>query len=188
MNIKIDLSFPHDYEVDTNAELPGCPGSIKTIYYPEAAEVASHGGLLVKVLPKCSDPWIGIFGDLDPHYWAGIMSCPDRNSVCVVSWGEGYLVRADNPMVFESIQPGPIIDAHAIVDAGLIVFADFTKLVAYGREGMRWVTERLAYDGVRITETTPEHICGMAYHAPSAKEIEFIVDTRTGRHRGGAYL
>jgi len=41
-----------------------------------------------------------------------------------------------------------------------LVFADYTELVAYDKTGIKWRTERLAYDSFKITEVTDRTLRG----------------------------
>jgi hypothetical protein len=190
-DIQINLAFPHRYEVEPEPELPSVPGKIKQIYYPGASEKGGRGGVAVKVTPSESPSWIGTFASGNyPKTLTGIFSCPDDRSLCVVSSGQAYIVRTDAPQSWEEIRPFPIRGAYPIPEANLLVFEDFIRLTAYGTRGVVWATDDLSWDGLwdglKITEVTGDHIKGLAWDASQEREVEFLVEVRTGRHSGGS--
>jgi hypothetical protein len=75
---------------------------------------------------------------------------------------------------------------RVVRERGLLVFADYLVLTAWGRNGKLWATERLSWDGLRITEVTADEVRGFGWEAPADREVAFVVDLATGRHRGGA--
>jgi hypothetical protein len=188
MKTRLDLAFPHQYEVEPEASLPPAPGKIRQFYYPGGIERGGGGGLVVKIIPQHGLTWIGTFasGYRSPTAVTGVFSCPDGHSLCVVSAGAGYIVRADDPQSWEEVRAHPITDVRAIPEAQLLVFADFTALSAYGSEGLAWTTDDLSWDGLEITEVSPDFIRGLAWDAPQGQQVEFCIDVGTGCHEGGS--
>ncbi len=184
---RVHLAFPHQYEVDLEAELPPCPGKERVLYFPqEPYRGGRGGGLLARIIPHEGQPWIGMFAG-EGEGLDKVLSTPDQHRVCVVSEGEGYLVTANDPKRWESVRCWPILDARPIPEQGLIVFADYTQLTAYSREGLAWTTRRLAWDGLRIAEVSLEHIRGFAEDPFENRDVEFVVETKTGAAHGGSY-
>ena len=182
----IDLSFPHEYEAEVLDELPGMPGRVPQLYFPGSAQSGGHDGVLVQVGLGEGPSWIGTFAFGGWHNGLTAMfSCPDGRSLCIVAAGNGYIVRADDPRCWQKLPALPIIDARSIKDRQLLVFADFTKLVAYGPQGLVWITERLSYDGITISEVTSDNIRGIAWDAPNLSSVAFSVDLGSGKHTGG---
>lgn len=68
---------------------------------------------------------------------------------------------------------------------GIIVFADYTTLVACGQAGMKWKTKRLTWDNLRITEVSDAVIAGQFWDTCSEATASFCVDLETGQHQGG---
>lgn len=133
-------------------------------------------------------PWVGTFGSGydSPYAVTGIYSHPDARSVCGISAGQGHIVRTDDPTIWEEVKAFPILDVRLIPIRQLLVFADFTEMTAYGLSGMEWKTSRLSWNGLKITEATPDFIQGLAWDAPQQQEVEFFVDVKTGHHKGGS--
>jgi hypothetical protein len=188
-HFRVELMFPHDYEVELAEELPPGPGRVKQIYFPGGSDRGGRDGILLEVIPTGAARWIGIFARRQIYSGdrSGVFSCPDRRSLCVVSAGRGYIVRADDPRVWQEVPCEPIDDVVLSREAGLILFTDFDHLIAYGPDGLAWETERTSWDGLWVTEVTREHVRGVAWDPFVEREVEFLVDTRTGRHEGGSY-
>src|SRR5262245_44560434 len=72
--------------------------------------------------------------------------------------------------------------AHAAHD--IIVFADFTNLVAYGKTGLKWRTKRVMWDDDRFTEVTRNLMKGEFWELVSERTATFVVDLATGAHAG----
>jgi hypothetical protein len=69
-------------------------------------------------------------------------------------------VSAATPTAWESVDATPIIDVRLTHPQGIIVFANFTELVACGSTGLKWRTKRLTWDSLKITEATDKFIKG----------------------------
>ncbi|MDY7078090.1 MAG: hypothetical protein SXV54_14340 [Chloroflexota bacterium] len=187
-NVLLDLTLPHQYDVELEVSLSSASKGIKRFYYPGAVERGGQDGLVVSVLPYKGPSWIGIFAPGYPKATTGVFSSPDEQSVCIVSSGQGYIVRVDNPQVWEKAQPFPVWDVRVISERKLLVLADFTVLTAYSTEGIAWTTMRLSWDGLKITEVTSDWIKGLGWDSPRGREVKFVVDVQTGQHEGGASL
>ncbi|RKI73416.1 hypothetical protein D7X55_05290 [Corallococcus sp. AB049A] len=116
---------------------------------------------------------------------SGVFSMPDPEKLCVVSRGAGYLVTARDPSAWEAVQALPVTDVRVAPSAGIVVFADFTELVAYGAEGLRWRTKRLAWDGLKIVQVTERSIIGEYWDMRTEAMQTFEVDLATGSQEGG---
>jgi hypothetical protein len=186
--MNLDLTFTHQYEIEVVSELPSGAGEQKRFYFPGGVEEGGRDGLLIEVSPRGGESWLGIFafGYDSPDVVTGIYTYPDSISVCVISAGQGYIVRADEPHVWEEVEAYPILDVRSIPMRQLLLFADFTEIVAYGSGGMVWKTSRLSSDGLKIIEATSDYIRGLAWDAQRQQEVGFLIDVKTGRHEGGA--
>ena len=181
----IQRAFPHSYEFDYIDETPS---AIKQrYYYPGASTDAGRDGILVEVRPANGCPWFGTFafGHLSSKGASGIFTTPDPQRLCVVARGAGYFVSADRPTIWEPVLTTPIIDVRPIPAQDIIVFANYTELVAYGHKGIKWATSRLAWDSLHITEVTDRIIRGRFWDLRSEALATFVVDLATGESQGG---
>lgn len=156
-NRALNETFERDYNCEQLNELPNV--RLPRYYYPGATPVGGRDGLIVHVYPRSSNSWVGIFGfgDLLSKGKNGLFSWPDPGKLCVVARAQGYVVRVDEPVSYESIDVHPIVEVIPIRSRGLVVFASYTELVAYGKPGVVWVSDRLSWDGFTVTAVRRLH-------------------------------
>jgi hypothetical protein len=178
----VQLDFPHDY----SAEALEQPGSERVVRIPASPEPVDS--VYVRIEPQGGEPWIGAFarGFQSDDLVSGVYSWPDHKSVAVVSAGYGYVVKANDPTSWVRLQPMPVTDVRLMPEQKVIVFTDFTHMFAYNAEKNVWKSDRLSWDGITVTQVATNHIFGMAWDAMQDKEVEFVIDVRTGEHTGGA--
>jgi hypothetical protein len=182
----MDTTFPHEYECKQLHELPG--GSPQRhFYYPGGSSAGGADGLLVRIQPENDLSWSATFAfsSFVRTPIAGIFTMPDPQRFCVVASGAGYLVSANDPALWEPVDADPIIDVRPIHSHGIIVFANFTSMVAYGKSGVAWRTKRLSFDSLRITEVTGKFIIGEYWDIRIEGMSNFVVDLSTGTSEGG---
>jgi hypothetical protein len=147
-------------------------------------------GILVEICPERGKPWLATFayGDIAPNGTSGVFSTPDPRRLCVVARGAGYLVSATDPTLWEPVRATPIIDVRPVRAREMIVFAEYTQLVAYGCAGIEWKTKRLSWDNLTITEVNDLHIKGEFWDIRNEEQATFVVDLATGAHEGGVLV
>ena len=184
----IVLGFAHDYRVEEVIELGMGLQVEKHFYFPGASEKGGRDGVLLRIIPVRGTSWVGTFafGNDIPKAVTGVYSCPDPDSLCVISKGEGYLVSATEPTLWQRIDIYPILDVRIMKDVELLLFSDHTKIAAYDPQGHRWTTKDLSWDGIEITDVTTEQVCGLGWDSPMQRDVEFMVDLQTGKHVGGS--
>lgn len=182
--MKIDTSFSHNYEAFFITELTRTD---PVYYYPDASKKGGKDGLMIKIIPKNGSSWVGIFafGIISQKGSTGFYTTPDPDKLCVVSNGMGYFVNVNNPQYCETIDATPIMDIRIIADKNILVFADYTQLIAYDEFNIKWKTKRLAWDGFQITEVSDDYIQGKYYDIRSEKEEYFKVNLNNGNNSGG---
>jgi hypothetical protein len=175
-------SFRHNYEIEEGSWLPG-DGRGRVFYYPGAKRDGGRNGVIVAVKPKDTQAWIGCFafGYRSNRVLTEISSCPNPNEVCVVSSGSAYVVRVNDPEQWQTLSCFPVTQLLEIPDRGLLVFCDFTKLLALGAEGVKWVSPHLASDGLKILHVGNGSLRVRAWRAEINSEIETQVDLLTGQ-------
>jgi hypothetical protein len=89
------------------------------------------------------------------------------------------------PNIWEPVLCTPILDVRAILAQQVIVFANFTELLAYGQTGIGCRTTRLSWDSLKITEVTDTFIKGEFWDLRREAMATFVVDLATGSHEGG---
>jgi hypothetical protein len=184
--IEFDLTFPHHYEVEQLGELPGTGKfAFRVLYFPPPKGRPERAGIWLKVKAESGKSWIGVFAFASetPATLSRIVSTPDVNRVCVISKGAAYIVKVDDPDVWEEITVMPVLEVRSILESNLLVFSDFTRLSAYGSAGVAWRSPRVCWDDLKIVTVTGNTIEGVGYDPTNSTthESRFVVDLRTGR-------
>ncbi len=168
--------------------------SSRVLTFPDAVPVDRQQelaeGPILAVAPANGEPWIGVFHGggygVPPAAPGQVIGWPDEKSLCVVKTGTGCLVRTDDPAKTSEIDAFPITNVLAIPDRNLVVFADFTDLIAYGPDGIAWRSGRVALDDLEIIRAEGDVLHAAGFFG-SVNRAEFIVDLRTGRSSGAPY-
>lgn len=177
--INEDATFTRAYDYAILHERPETPAL--TYFYPGARTDGGRDGILVRFVAPRIAPWIGVFAfGTTPGGTSGVYAHPDANTVCVVSGGDGYIVRADDPTQWAEIFENPIFDVVSIPNQGILVFATYSELVAYGADGLVWQTERLALDELHITGVHDGYIYARTNRIDS-DDVPVKIDAKTGK-------
>ncbi len=177
INPEISLEFRRMFEVKVLSEVPGQGAELH--YFPPARY---HGcdGLLLHVTPVSAASWSGLFAaQPSGRYKSGVYSCPDPNVVCVVSNGAGYVLDVRNPDGYHEVPISPVLEVVSAVDAGVLVIANYTDVLAWNRSGKRWLAERVSFDGIRNLQVQGGAVRGMAW-SPVDGDHAFTLDLATG--------
>ncbi|MBO9584991.1 MAG: hypothetical protein J7574_12595 [Flavobacterium sp.] len=179
----IDVSFQSSYSLEVLEKL----GTEERYYYPSGVSHGGKDGLIVKVTHSKGESWIGVFafGEISYKGLYGVYTTPNPDKFCVISRGAGYIVSSLNPNDWEEVDFIPIIDVRSIKSQSIIVFADFTDLIAYGENGIKWHTERVAHDSFKITEVTDRYLRGQFWNIRNEANETFEIDLLSGSQVGG---
>jgi len=181
--MNFELDFSHEYEVEVLNELPF---GKNVYYYPGASTQGGKDGVIIEITPLHGESWIGVFafGDITPKGLSGVYSLPNADKLCVVSRGAGYFVSAKNPTDWDKIKSIPVVDVRSVLSQGISLFANYTELIAYDSSGVKWKTERLAFDSFKIIALNDNHLKGEYYDIRSESKETFEVNLATGEHTG----
>lgn len=182
--LDIDLTYPHSYEVEELRDIPGTGESeVPVVYFPRPKSRPEHDGLWLKIRPGNGKSWVGVFafGYELPSAFSRVLSSPDPDRVCIVSRGAAYIVKAGEAADWEQIPILPVLDVRVIAEHRFLLFADFTRLAAYGGGGLVWQSPRVCWDELKITNVTRDRIEGVGYDPTNLGQSRFAVDIGTGR-------
>jgi hypothetical protein len=189
----IDSSFPHSWQAEVLSARPLILPA-RQFAYPVQVEEVERGALEVMVKPPSGSEETAAFlatcalGFSSPLALTGVWATPHPNWMCAMAGGYGYLIDTSDPHRWEQLEYRPITAIQALPGHGLLVFAGFHSLLAWGPGGKAWQTARLSWEGVRITGMEGDTLLGLGWELKTDRELEFAVDLKTGEHRGGGYL
>jgi hypothetical protein len=181
--IEFDRTYPHSYEIEELRDIPGSGGlNVPLFYIPKPKGRLEHDGLWLKFHAARAKTWVGVFayGYPSPPAFSRVFSSPDLDKAYVVANGRGFLVTPSAPEKCEVLAALPVLEVRSIPEHKMFVFADFTRLAAYGSSGLVWRSPRLCWDGLKITTVTRDTIEGTGYDPTAPGRSRFLVDLRTG--------
>ncbi len=152
-------------------------------------------------------------GFRDPAAPTGLWSCPNPDWVCAVSGGYAYLIEVVDPEHFTMLRYRPVLDIYCYLsdkdctsvdkdctlsagdcdsaDAdcassrGLLLFVGHHSILAWGRDGEAWESERLSWEGItnlRIESgTTGDTLRGEGWDLVTDRDLPFTLDLNTGK-------
>jgi len=175
----------HDAAV-TFETLPGLPGKgPRAKPFSSTQKAWLQAGYVVQFTPKSGNSWVGNFQP-GPGGTTRIVLHPDGAKVVVVTAGQMYVVDPDARTA--SVVPGVVVNLHVIVDLPLLVFEDQgIQFQALGREGLRWRTRRISWNGFRNVIIEGSTLTAEAGNVIGDTWETFHVDLRSGKTIGGTY-
>lgn len=148
-----------------------------------ARQDAAAGALEVLVKPADCPFFLATFarGFADPALPHGVWRCPHPDWLCAAAGGYVYLIDTRNPQRAQQISYRPVIEIRPATEQGLLLFAGFHAVLAWGGENIAWESDKLSDEGLRITRLHDSQLHGFGWDMRSDTEIAFTLDLRTGR-------
>jgi hypothetical protein len=150
-----------------------------------------HEGLVVKFLPKLTATWVGNFQRGLTRFDA-ILDHPNETDVVVVAGGLGYVIRPETKQAVESFS-GMINAVLKVPELKLLVFECVVDFECYGKDGRRWRSGRISWDGMRNLQVDGIKLHGQAWSPLGGSSRgegiweTFELDLRSGEFTGGSY-
>ena len=110
----------------------------------------------------------------------GLWSAPRPEEFCAVAGGYAYVIDTTAPGRFTMIPYRPVMAVHTAVAEGLLLFAGHHSILAWGRDGQAWESERLSDEGVTMAEVERGILRGVGWEMRSDREMPFVLDLRSG--------
>jgi hypothetical protein len=182
MNPIVDLSFPHRWQAEMLAARPLILPPMH-FTYPRDAEEVERGALEVLVRPETSDVFLATcaLGFRDPSVPSGLWSTPEPEKLCAVSGGYAYIIDTTAPEQFTMIPYRPVLEVRAVVENSLLLFVGHRSILAWGRDGQAWESERLSDEGVTIVKIENGILHGVGWEIRTDKETPFALDLASGQ-------
>jgi len=180
----VDFSFPHQWKAEILAARPFILPSRRFVY-PREVEEIERGALEVLIRPDSvgAEPFLATcaLGFRDPAVPTGLWSTPNPKEICAVSGGYSYLIDTTAPERFAMIEYRPVLDVRPALEAGLLLFVGHRSILAWGREGTAWESEKLSDEGVTITSIEGGLVRGLGWEMISDTEKPFLMSLETGQ-------
>ena len=179
----MDLSFPHRWRAELLTVRPLILPA-RHFVYPREADEIERGALEVLIrtgveneqqfLATCAP------GFRDPAAPTGIWSSPKPEEICAVAGGYAYLIDTMAPERFTMIAYRPVMQIVPVVEEGLLLFAGHQSILAWGREGQAWESDKVSDEGVSILGVEYGVLRGTGWELQTDKEKPFAFDVRRG--------
>lgn len=182
LDLSVDRTFAHEYEVAQLTELPPGPSTVPVVYLP-MNRTHNTDGVMVEISPNSAEPWIGVFAfgyGLARKAISGILTCPDEYSICVVAIGSAYVTDSRRPSSCVTVPCVPVLGVRPIAHADLLVLWNFTSIMAWGRQGLAWKSKDLCSDELEVGEVIGKSIKCSGWNASKRSKIAFELDLLTG--------
>jgi hypothetical protein len=190
----VDLSFPHHWQASILATRPIILPT-RHFVYPVHAEEVERGALevLIRSSPISLDRSVSkrspsaqeflatcALGFRDPAVPTGLWSTPNPDEICAVSGGYAYLISTTQPARFTMIAFRPVLEVRPLAAQGLLLFVGHRAILAWGRNGQAWQSEKLSSEGITITAVEDHTLHGQGWDLMTDKETPFALDLKSG--------
>jgi hypothetical protein len=183
-------SFPHTWSVEI-LKVPPMIAPARQFTYPRQVageeDTLARGALLLMVRPATGGSFLATcaLGFTDPSMPTGVYASPNPDELCAVAGGYAYVIDTAHPERSTHVPLKPVVQVLAVPSHNLLVFAGFHNLYAWGGSGEAWKTERLSWEGIRITGIDGDTLHGTGWNMFTDRDVPFTVDLRNGKHQGG---
>jgi hypothetical protein len=179
----VDLSFPHRWQAEVLTAHPLILPTRRFVY-PREAEEVERGALEVLIRPEGDDGQKFLatcaLGFRDPAAPTGLWSTPKPEEICAVAGGYAYLIDTSAPERFTMIAYRPVLEILPAVAEGLLLFVGHRSILAWGREGQAWESEKLSDEGLTIMGVENGVLRGTGWEMRTDREKPFAIDLRRG--------
>ena len=182
-NATMVFGFPHAWQAEVLRSRPMILPS-RHFVYPRAAEEVERGALEILIRPVGgAEAFLATcaLGFRDPAAPTGVWSTPRTEEICAVAGGYAYLIDTTAPERFTMIPYRPVMKIVPAVDEGLLLFAGHHSILAWGREGQAWESEKLSDEGLTVLGVEAGVLRGTGWELRSDTEKPFALDVRSGR-------
>ena len=129
-------------------------------------DALDRGALQVLVHPAAGGTFLAtcVLGFENVSMPTGVFACPNPDELCAVAGGYAYVVDTTQPQRSAHLSLKPVVHVLTMPAHGLLVFAGFHSLMAWGAEGIAWETARLSWEGIRLDEVGDVTLHGFGWN------------------------
>ncbi len=151
-----------------------------------AAPGAGSRAVHIRVESRNAPAWTASVAAPEPGRQAlsTLLGTPSFTGLCVVERGTAFLCDVLDPAAFTEVATrGPVVEEMALLSEGVLLLLTPWAITDIDASGVRWTTERIAIEGLRIDEVADGLVHGVA--DPDVGRQAFTVELATGRVTGG---
>ena len=187
-----DLAFPHNWSVEVLQSAPLIAPARQFTYPQQIAgeeDALARGALQLLIHPSTGGNFLATcaLGFTDKSMPTGIYSCPNPHHLCALAGGYAYIIDTDHPDQSTHIPLKPVVEVRTLPEQSLLIFAGFQTILAWNQLGQAWETQRLSWEGLRISSIDGNTLHGTGWNLLTDKDVPFTVDLLTGHHQGGGF-
>ncbi len=139
-------------------------------------------GRVVRFFRSDGTSWIGNF--IGSFGVDTVFELPNSTNVFVVARGDLYVIDVESQSLVQRVARGFQTAFHC-PDLEIVIFGTYTEFVAIGKDGIKWESKRISWDGFQNLECDCSAIRGEAWNYADIW-MPFVLNLETGRHTGGA--
>ena len=185
----LDLSFAHRWQAEVLQARPLILPA-RHFVYPREAEEVERGALEVLIRPEGNEGQKFLatcaLGFRDAAVPSGVWSAAKPEELCAVAGGYAYLIDTARPERFTMIAYRPVLAIVPVVAEGLLLFVGHRSILAWGRGGQAWESEKLSDEGVTIAGVENGVLRGTGWEMRTDRETTFALDLKNGAGRPAA--
>ena len=189
MNDVEQPEFPHAWTVKRLTARPLILPR-RHVVYPAVVDEVEIGALEILVSPQGGEVFLATcaLGFAATTVPTGVWSCPHPGWLCAIAGGYAYMLNTCDPSQWEQVEYRPVVEVLSLPEHGLLLFASFHTLLAYGVDGKAWKTSRLTSEGLRLEGVRDGRLHGWGWDMKTDREFRFSVDLQTGEHASDVLL
>ncbi|MDB4993805.1 MAG: hypothetical protein JWM74_1237 [Myxococcaceae bacterium] len=166
--------------------LPGLPGTGELpVQFNVTGTGARSEGFVVEFTCASGQKWVGNFqvGGYDKSAVLTVLG--RRDHAMIIAEGQAYVVDPETRALVRAFG-GQITDVVCVPDRETMIFGNGLWFECVGREGLRWRTRRISWDGMMAVSLEGERLHGNALDLDNSWS-PFDVNIDTGEVTGGSY-
>jgi len=159
------------------------------LYVPGEDDAMARGAMLLHIKPASGAPFLATcaLGFREPSLPSAVYACPRPDDLLAVAGGYAYLIDTLHPERCLHIPLKPVTQILAAIDDNLLLLAGFHNIVAIGKDGLAWQSERLSWEGITLGEIIGGALHGTGWHMHTDRDLPFVLDLSAGKHIGGGF-
>lgn len=180
-NFSIADVFVHSWQAEVLVSRPLILPR-RQFVYPARVEEGERGALEVLVTPAAGEKFLATctLGFQSQNVPSGVWATPHPGWLCALSGGYAYLVNTLNPDEFTMLEVRPVLEVLPAPEAESLLFIGNRTIVAWGREGLQWTSEKLSDEGITEARVEGGQLRARGWEMMRNGEYDFEIELKSG--------